>query len=368
MKVIVEKASYDYETLRPLIFGMMDALGGDLIETHSRVLIKPNLLVPAKPEQAVLTHPLVVKAVTEYVLERGAHPHVCDSPALGSFEKLLRESGIRDALRGLDVACRPFEKSIHADVGEPFGMIELAEEAVNADVIINLPKLKTHSQMLLTLGVKNLFGCVVGFRKAEWHLKAGVNRDLFARLLVQIHQTLKPYLTIMDGILALEGDGPGKGGTPKKVGLLLGSNNALALDAAVCRLLGLHPDQLPTNKAAQDMGLLDLGFKLQGDIETIDDFQLPEAGSLITGPKPLHGFIRRQLLQRPAPDDHFCTLCGECWKFCPADAITEKDKTLHFDYDKCIRCYCCIEVCPHGALRARDTLPGRLVQKLIRRF
>jgi len=254
MKVIIKKASYDYETLRPLVFDMMNTLGGDLIQNHSRVVIKPNLLVTAKPEQAVLTHPSIVRAVAEYILERGAHPYICDSPAMGSFERLLRESGIRDALKGLDVTCRPFKNSIHIDIGEPFGRIEVAEEAVSADVLINLPKFKTHSQMLLTLGVKNLFGCVVGFRKAEWHLRTGVNRDLFARLLVQIHQALKPYMTIMDGILALEGDGPGKGGTPKKLGLLLASNNALALDDTVCRLLGLRPDQLPTNKIAREMG------------------------------------------------------------------------------------------------------------------
>jgi uncharacterized protein (DUF362 family)/Pyruvate/2-oxoacid:ferredoxin oxidoreductase delta subunit len=367
MKVIVKKAAYDYETLRPLVFEMMTALGGDLIENHSRVVIKPNLLVPAKPGQAVLTHPLVVRAVAEYALERGAHPRICDSPAMGSFDRLLKESGILEALRGLDVTCEPFRNSTHIDIGEPFGRIEVAEEAVDADFLINLPKLKTHSQMLLTLGVKNLFGCVVGFRKAEWHLRTGVNRDLFARLLVQIHQALKPYLTIMDGILAMEGDGPGKGGTPKELGLLLASNNTLALDDTVCRMLGLHPEQLPTNKAARKLGLFEPGFKIQSDVEKIDGFRLPESASLITGPRPLHGFVRRQLLQRPVPDDRLCNLCGECLKFCPAGAITEENRTLRFDYDKCIRCYCCIEVCPQGALRARETLPGRLVRKLVHR-
>jgi len=367
MKVLITKASYDYATLRPLVFEMMNALGGDMIENHSRVVIKPNLLVPAKPEQAVLTHPLIVKAVVEYVLEQGAHPYVCDSPAMGSFDRLLKESGIRDALRGLDVTCQPFRNSTHIDIGEPFGRIEVAEEAVDADFLINLPKLKTHSQMLLTLGVKNLFGCVVGFRKAEWHLRTGVNRDLFARLLVQIHQALKPFMTVMDGILALEGDGPGKGGTPRELGLLLASNSAPALDDTVCRLLGVHPDKLPTARAAREMGVLDPGFRVEGHVEKIRDFRFPESASLITEPRPFHGFIRKQLLQRPVPDERLCNLCGECLKFCPAGAITEHEKKLHFDYDKCIRCYCCIEVCPQGALHAVETLPGRLVRKLVHR-
>jgi uncharacterized protein (DUF362 family)/Pyruvate/2-oxoacid:ferredoxin oxidoreductase delta subunit len=364
-RVIIEKASYDYKTLRPLIFEIMDRLGGNLIGNHSQVVIKPNCLVPAKPEQAVLTHPLVVRAVVEYVLERGAHPQVLDSPAMGSFERLLKESGLREALRGLDATCRPFRNSVHVDIGEPFGLIEMAEEAVNADFLINLPKLKTHSQMLLTLGVKNLFGCVVGFRKAEWHLRAGINRDLFARLLVQIHEALKPYMTIMDGILALEGDGPGKGGTPRELGLLLASNNALALDATVCRMLSLSPDQLPTCAEAQTMGILDPRFKIEGPFTTIGDFRLPEAASLVYGPEFLHSFVRKQLLQRPVPDNDLCTFCGDCLKYCPAHAIREEDKKLRFDYDRCIRCYCCIEVCPHGALRARDTAAGRLIRKFV---
>ncbi len=367
MKVIVKKATYEYDkVLRPVIFEVMNDLGGDLIEPHSRVVIKPNFLVPAAPDRAVLTHPLVVKAVAEYVLDRGAHPFICDSPAMGSFDRLLKESGLAEALRGLDVTCRPFKNSTHLDIGEPFGRIEVAEDAVNADVIINLPKFKTHSQMLLTLGVKNLFGCVVGFRKAEWHLRAGVDRELFARLLVQIHQALKPYITVMDGILAMEGDGPGKGGTPRMVGLILASQNALALDVAVCRMLGLDPDQLPTNRAAQKLGLLNPSVRMEGDLTAIEDFRLPGADSLVYGPKPLQGFVRRQLLQRPVPDDDLCTLCGDCLKYCPAGAIDDEGGKLRFDYDKCIRCYCCIEVCPHGALRARDSLPGRLVRKLIR--
>jgi uncharacterized protein (DUF362 family)/Pyruvate/2-oxoacid:ferredoxin oxidoreductase delta subunit len=364
-RVIVRRASYEYKTLKPLIFGIMDALGGERIGSRSRVVIKPNLLVPAKPHQAVLTHPLVVKAAAEYVLGRGAHPQIFDSPAMGSFDKVLKESGIADALIGLEVTCRPFRNSVRVDIGGPFGMIEMAEEAANADFIINLPKLKTHSQMLLTLGVKNLFGCVVGFRKAEWHLRTGINHAMFARLLVQIHQALNPYMTILDGILAMEGDGPGKGGTPRNLDILVASNSALALDAAVCRMVGIRPDQLPTVSAAQELGI-ESSCKMEGDAASISNFRLPDAASLVFGPRPFHGFMRKQLLPRPVPDDSLCKLCGDCWKYCPAGAIKEDGRKLQFDYDRCIRCYCCIEVCPHGALRARDTMPGKMLRKFIR--
>jgi len=211
MTVIVRNATYESDALRPLIFGMMEAMGGNEIRKESRVLIKPNLLSPALPRHAVLTHPSIIRAAVEYCNERGVRPLVADSPATGAFDLLLRMSGIRDALRGLDCECRPFQDSVRVDIGEPFGAIEIAEDAVRADVIINLPKLKTHSQMFLTLAVKNLFGCVVGYRKPEWHMRAGVDREAFARLIAGIGRTLRPAFNILDGVLAMEGQGPGWG-------------------------------------------------------------------------------------------------------------------------------------------------------------
>ena len=360
--VIVRNATYDSNTLRPVIFGMMEAMGGEKIGSGSRVLIKPNLLSPALPRQAVLTHPAVVRAVVEYCNERGARPLVADSPAMGSFDLLLRISGIRDALRGLDCECRSFQNSVRVDIGEPFGTIEIAEDAVRADVIVNLPKFKTHSQMLLTLAVKNLFGCVVGYRKPEWHMRAGVDRQAFARLIARIGMTLRPAFNILDGVLALEGQGPGTSGVPRELGVLLAGRDPFALDRIVCRMVGLDPEQLPVLKAAREMGFPAPEEEIDGSLPEIRDFRLPSLTSLIYGPKFLHGFIRRQLLRRPVCDPALCRMCGECWKICPARAITPEAKPLRFDYDRCIRCFCCIEVCPFGALRTTETLAGRIVR------
>ncbi|MBI4686218.1 MAG: DUF362 domain-containing protein [Nitrospirae bacterium] len=135
---------------------MLESLAGGIIKKRSRVLIKPNLLAPEPPERAIVTHPLIVKAVVEYVLEKGALPCISDSPAVGSFDKIMRNSGIKDALNGLSVECREFTKTILVDAGKPFHKIEIAEDALNTDIVINLPKLKTHSQMLLTLGVESI--------------------------------------------------------------------------------------------------------------------------------------------------------------------------------------------------------------------
>lgn len=365
-RVMVRKASYNGESLRKTVFSFLDNLCADRIEPGTRVLVKPNLLSPNPPESAVLTHPLVVKAVVEYIIDRGARPVVSDSPGTGSFGRIIRIGGFADALAGLDVEIREFKESGARDIGEPFGTIEMAKDLIDFDVVVNLPKLKTHSQMLLTLAVKNTFGCVVGLRKVEWHMKAGVDRDHFGRLLVQIHRAVAPAINILDGILALEGDGPGKGGTPRHLGLLMASTSGVALDMAVCTLLGLPTDRLPTNRAAGKLGLIPPSIELEGALPLVDDFQLPEEANLIYGPKSLHSFLRKHLLQRPVLDRNLCILCAKCAEICPADAISMDNGPPLFAYDRCIRCYCCIEVCPEGALAARNPPAGRLFQHIIR--
>ncbi len=366
-RVIFRKAEYRHETLRRQCFEIIDAAGGGAIRHGSLVLIKPNLLAPAQPESAMLTHPLLVRAAVEYVLEKGARPQVSDSPAMGSFAKVLEASGIKDALKGLDVKCSEFRESDIVEAGEPFRKIEIARDALSADFVINLPKLKTHSQMLLTLGVKNLYGCVVGLRKPEWHFRTGVNREMFARLLVQIWSAVKPSVTVLDGVLAMEGQGPGKSGTPRRLGVLIGSDDAVALDISICRMIGIDPDDLLTNRIAREMGYAEADIEIDGDVPEVGNFVLPGIGPLVFGPERLHGFMRRHLVRRPESDASVCRLCGECWRYCPAGAIRREKKGIRFDYDKCIRCYCCIEVCPHAALSARETITGRIVRRILKK-
>lgn len=365
-RIKVSKCNYDYKVLKPTFFEIMDSIGGNRIEKGMHVLIKPNLLAPATPDQAMLTHPKVVRAAVEYALERGATVQLSDSPATGSFEKILKKSGIKDELEGLDVELKEFEKSVSLDVGEPFNKLEISEDALNADAIINLPKLKTHCQMLLTLGVKNLFGCVVGLRKPEWHMKTGVNREMFARLLVQVFGSLKPSFTVLDGILAMEGEGPGKAGTPRELGILMGADDAVSLDLTVCRMLGIPPDQLLTNKMAREMGFAQDPIELEGVLPRVTDFKMPEIIPIVFGPPIFHGLMRRYMVQRPVCDANLCRLCGECWSYCPPQAISRKKRGVRFDYDRCIRCYCCLEVCPHGAISAREPRAGQILAKTIR--
>lgn len=362
--VLFKKASYNYPVIRSVIFEMIESIGSVNIRKDTTVLIKPNFLLPARPEKAILTHPLVVRAVAEYVLEHDGRPVISDSPAMGSFEKILKEGGYTEAFKGLDVPFRKFKNSKLVDVGPPFGKIEIAADAVEADTVMNIAKLKTHTMMLLTLGVKNLFGCIVGLRKPEWHLRGGIDRDVFATLLVKIYAAVNPSITLIDGVLGMEGQGPGKSGVPRQIGIIAGSKSAFALDHAICQMVGIEPDRLPTHMAARNLGLFDEDVQVEGDFEIVSDFHLPRLNKTTFGPKVLQRVIRKHMLQRPVADHALCELCGECWRYCPAKAISFKKKKIAFDYDKCIRCYCCLEVCPQGALLSKETFPG----KIIRRF
>ncbi len=362
--VIFHPAEYEYMALRATVSGLLARIGSLSIEPGSTVLIKPNFLAPAKPERAMTTHPLIVRAVVEYVLQQGALPLVADSPGMGTFERLLREGGYAEALQGLDVELRPFRDSVLVDIGEPFGKIAIAREALEADAVINLPKLKTHAMMLLTLGVKNLFGCIVGLAKVQWHLRSGVNRHLFARLLAQIYRTINPAATLMDGVLGMEGQGPGRRGIPRRLGLLIAGASAPAVDMAVCRLLRVSPDALPTYRAAAELNLAPRDVAISGDFQPVRGFRLPVLGPLTFGPRRFEPLIRRHLIQRPAVDTGKCRMCGECRRHCPAKAIAPRARGIEFDYDRCIRCFCCVEMCPHGALASVETGPAQALRRL----
>jgi uncharacterized protein (DUF362 family)/Pyruvate/2-oxoacid:ferredoxin oxidoreductase delta subunit len=366
-RVIIRKADYEYSRLREVVFEIMDTLSGRFFKRGMYVVVKPNLLSPASPDKAILTHPLVVRTVVEYLLNKGCRVQISDSPAVGSFDKTLRVGGFIDALKGLDVVFKEFRETVKVDTGKPFGLIEVAKDVVEADAVVNLPKLKTHSQMLLTLGVKNTFGCIVGMRKPEWHFRVGVDRKAFARLLVEVYRVVNPIVTLLDGILTMQGEGPGKGGTPRYLGLLMGSNDAFLVDSTVCRCLRVPEKKLLTIKVAKELGYFKENVEIDGELPEVKDFELPEIYSIIFGPKILHGFLRSHLKQRPEVNKKACRLCGNCWEYCPAGAIDSDNEKPHFDYHRCIRCYCCIEVCPYGALKAREPLLGRVLRRVFKK-
>jgi Pyruvate/2-oxoacid:ferredoxin oxidoreductase delta subunit len=164
----------------------------------------------------------------------------------------------------------------------------------------------------------------------------------------------------------MEGDGPGRSGLPRQLGLLMASADAVSLDAAVCAMFGLAADDLLTTRLARRTGLAAGAPTIDGELPFVTDMRLPATAPLVFGPRRLQGFARRHLVQRPVCDAALCKLCGECWRLCPAQAIGRAGRGLNFDYDRCIRCYCCVEVCPHGALAAREPPVGRVLRRFLR--
>lgn len=368
-KVLFRESSYEYESLRNDVGEILEALGHTDISSGTRVLIKPNILGPAHPDIAMTTHPNVVRAVAQYALDKGAVVQVSDSRAMGVFSRSIKDCGYEESLAGMPVKLVELTRSTTVMTKGPFGNIELSADALEADVIINLPKLKTHTQMALTLAVKNLFGCVVGARKPEWHFRVGENKELFAKLLVSIYDVLRPSINLMDGILAMEGQGPGTRGVPRPLGLIIASTDALSLDKAICGMFGLKHYALMTSNAARELCLEgeDAKVTIEGEIPDIIDFDIPETTDLLFGPRFTRGFLRRHIASRPVNLKYECIYCSECVKICPAKAITNPGKKLIFDYNKCIRCYCCIEVCPHAAMVKHDTIIKKILGMVFER-
>jgi uncharacterized protein (DUF362 family) len=228
-------------------------LGGirQFIRPSARVLIKPNLIVPAGPDRPAQTHPAVILALARQIKEAGAKPMVGDSPAWGDTASCLKALGIDSQLQAMGVPMVQLNKPVRISVNG--ARVGISRIALEADVIINLPKFKAHQQLGATFAVKNMFGCVAGKEKALWHFFKGGNPDDFCRMLIGIYQRLAPALTIIDGVVAMEGQGP-ISGSPKPLGFLIGGADPIACEYACCRLIGMDPATLPILQAAQAMG------------------------------------------------------------------------------------------------------------------
>jgi uncharacterized protein (DUF362 family)/Pyruvate/2-oxoacid:ferredoxin oxidoreductase delta subunit len=368
---IVRCQTYDEEEVLTGLRRSIDLIGGieNFVRKGSRVLLKPNLLYGKVPEKAVTTHPSIVKAVIVMVREAGGIPFLGDSPSVGSLMRAAEKAGIKRVADELGCPLVEFDKPVlPPGRGEKFfKQLEIDRTVLEADVVINLPKWKTHGLTLLTLGVKNLFGCVPGPRKALWHLKAGEDRKVFAQTLVDLYQVIRPSLTILDGIIGMEGNGPNSG-HPIQLGLILASSDPFGLDQIVCDLLGIPRESLPTNRVAFERGLAGDGIQVFG--ERVEEIKIPNF-KLPTLSEPswnLPGFLRKALknalTSKPVFDEELCENCDQCIGACPPKALERKGRPLVFDYGKCIRCFCCQEVCPTGAITIK---PGWAIKMISRR-
>jgi uncharacterized protein (DUF362 family)/Pyruvate/2-oxoacid:ferredoxin oxidoreductase delta subunit len=365
---IVRCETYHEEEVLRGLRRSIDLLGGieTFVKRGARVLLKPNLLYGKPPENAVTTHPSIVRGMVEIIRKAGGIPSLGDSPGLERLGKAAEKAGIKRVCDETGCSLVEFDRPVVPSErkGRWFKQLEIDRSVLEADVVINLPKWKTHGQMLLTLGVKNLFGCVPGPRKALWHLKAGQDLELFARMLIDVYLTVRPALTLLDGIVGMDGNGPGSG-RPVPLGLLVGSRDPLLLDQIVCDLLGIRRELLATNRVARKSGLGNDAIEVVGENvgETkISGFELPPLSDLGWS---LPGFLKRALKKaltgRPRIDEEVCKICGRCEEICPPHALTKKGR-LVLDEQRCIRCFCCQEICPEGAISIK---PG-WAQKLVR--
>ncbi|HEY8911399.1 MAG TPA: DUF362 domain-containing protein [Desulfosporosinus sp.] len=355
-------------------------LGGmsAFVKPGQKVLLKINLLMKKRPEEAVTTHPSVVEAVVHLVQEAGGIPIIGDSPGgpytVSALQAIYTRSGLREvaertgAILNEDVG----QTTIQYPEGKLAKSLTVTNCVLNADVVIPISKLKTHGMMTFTGAVKVLFGVIPGLLKAEYHLKMFKVSD-FADLLVDIATWVSPALSIMDGIVGMEGDGP-SAGEPRNIGALIVSTDPFALDVVAADLIGLKPEKVPTVMAARQRGLTSNfnEIELTGDPRSlwqIQNFVIPKAVSanfldMVPLPRSVKKFTLNRLRPRPLFEHSACVGCRDCVNTCPPKALMMNEHQRPIvDLEACIRCFCCQELCPHQAVKIFKPWLGRKLLK-----
>lgn len=375
---IIRCESYDEEAVFDAVGRGLGLLGGveTFVRAGERIVLKPNLLVGSAPNAAVTTHPSVFAAVARHLQAAGAQLSYGDSPGFGNPEAAARKSGLGEPADRLGIPFADFfeGRQLSFPEGHLIKQFFFANGALDADGIVSLPKFKTHGMARVTGAVKNQFGCIVGPRKGEFHVRMP-DIDRFSQMLVDLNLALGPRLYVMDGIVAMEGNGP-RGGDPRPMNVLLISADPVALDATMCRMMALDPAMVGTNVYGQDFGLGTYEtVELVGDpIEPFiaEDYNVNRSPASTTGRGDAGPFARNLIVPKPYIVPELCTKCGTCVKVCPVEPKAvdwatpggAKDgKPPVHTYSRCIRCYCCQEMCPEKAIKVRTPLIGRLIHR-----
>ena len=347
----------DYGAVSAALEKVLAPLGGigAFVKRGQSVLIKPNLLTARKPEEAVTTHPDVVRALIGMIRNQGAEPSVGDSPSnVTRLEEVWARTGFRALCDKEQVPLLNLEKAGSVPFTVNGFSFSIAQPVLKADVVINVPKVKSHVLTIFTGAVKNMYGSVPGFQKATLH-KLYPTPPQFGNLIAAIYSKAKPDLSIADGIICMEGDGP-SGGSPVKLGFLAASADAVALDRTLCDLLKIDIRHVPYFKGLRDLGAGETDptqMEIVGDTLaaiTPESFRVPGTARGRMIPGWLVMMMGPLVWIRPGFTDQ-CVSCGLCVKSCPAQALTliaKQKPTL--DGSKCIGCCCCHEICPAKAI------------------
>ncbi len=373
---VIRCTSYDYSEVKKSVERGLNLIGGPLafVKSGENILLKPNLLTGDPPEKCVTTHPAVFKAVGEIFQGVGANLSYGDSPGFGSPQAAARKAGIAEVAADLHIELVDFRngEEVFFEAGIQNKKFVIAKGALASDGMVSLPKLKTHALTRMTGSIKNQFGCVPGVLKGEYHVKLP-DLNNFAQMLVDLNSFLKPRLFVMDGIIAMEGNGP-RGGKPRQMNVLLFSSDPVALDATVCRIIGLSPEAIPTLELGMKSGL---GTYLENEIEFVGDdlsifftsnFDVKKETATPSWKTPK--LLTNLLVPKPLIIEDGCVMCGVCVNMCPVTPKVldwysgDMTKPPVYDYSRCIRCYCCQELCPESTIVVKVPLLRRGLNRL----
>lgn len=333
-----------------------------LVQAGSRVLLKVNMVSARPPEHAVNTHPAVLKAVAKWFMKHKARVWVGDSSggmgtgrAGGNTANAFIASGVAAAAEEVGAQIVNLDTAGAALVrgGQVFDPVLVAKPVLDADLVVNVPKLKTHSLTLFTGAVKNMFGAVPGAAKAEYHRRAPTI-ELFCQGLVDVYAATRPALNVMDAVVGMEGNGP-SGGDIKQRGLLLASRDGVALDAAACELIGCPRDKVLTTVLAERRKLGSSNYQLASKVAPVPFRLPPSALAGAVAPRLSAAFVRF-LAHRPVFDAATCINCNECVRSCPVEVLRPGQPTPQL-HPGCIQCFCCHELCPVTAIKLVPVYP-----------
>jgi uncharacterized protein (DUF362 family)/Pyruvate/2-oxoacid:ferredoxin oxidoreductase delta subunit len=368
--------SYEHGSVVAALRKVLESIGGleNLKQRYGRrVLLKPNMLTGAAPERAATTHPAVVAALLELLNEHGFEIFVGDSPAVDSSTSAAKKCGISEVAEKYGAKMVDFSETVEvANLGgklvHKFTVAKITQEV---DFVITVAKLKTHGQMYYTGAIKNLFGVIAGLHKSQFHFRFP-ERERFAAMIVDLCALIKPRLAIMDAVVGMEGIGP-MSGTPKPLGFLAASSDALALDWVCADIIGYRPSDIPILQQALLRGewisspdQIEVVGVLANDVRpaSFAKVSITKNISFLAGYVPafVERFVRDLTVQKPRFNTKKCILCAKCVQICPPKALWIEDsqdgrgKRVCIDDEKCIRCYCCHEVCAPEAIDLKRTI------------
>jgi uncharacterized protein (DUF362 family) len=369
---VLKCSSYNIEEIYKVIKESLKSIDFK-IPKNKKILLKPNVLGQRKPETAIDTHPAVLDGLCKLLKENKNEVWIGDSggiSAYGGTKRAFNISGIEKVAKKYKAKLISFEasgrKEIIDDKAKVIKKFILAKEPFMVDLVINVPKLKTHVLTKFTGAVKNMFGCVPGGGKSEKHAIAP-NEDVFCNLLLDIYKNVKPGLNIMDAVVGLEGDGPGSGGKAKKVGLIIASKDAVALDIVASTIIGYNPLDIKTTKYAIKRRLFSSvdDVRVVGEKNLKVDFKKPMRKSNLASnmPKFMVKFVFNLTSFKPYVEKKKCKKCGICADVCPVNAI-KLEPYPEFDRKKCVLCYCCHENCPYNAIRLNYNILIKVYRKV----